>query len=90
MCITNNCCVLRNTLCIFYSYIVVYYATTKGTETNTSKALTSGSIVDIIVYVRRSTLLAICIYMLFFIITMYMSLVDVPPTPENLEWILEA
>lgn len=62
----------------------------KGTEVNTSKALTSGSIVDIIVYVRRSTLLAICIYMLFFLFTMYMSLVDVPPTPENLEWILEA
>ena len=48
MCITNNCCVLRNTLCINYSYIVVYYATNKRTEVNTSKALTSGYIVDII------------------------------------------
>ena len=48
MCIINNCCVLRNTLCINYSYIVVYYATNKRTEVNTSKALTSGYIVDII------------------------------------------
>ena len=86
MCITYNCCVLRNTLCINYSYIVVYYATDKWTEVNTSKALTSGSIVDIIVYVRRSILLAICIYILF---AMYIS-VDSPPTPENLEWIIEA
>ena len=73
-----------------YSYIVVYYATDKGTEVNTSKTLTSRCFVDIIVYVRRSILLAICIYVLFFMFTMYMSLDDIPPTPENLEWILEA
>lgn len=89
MCVIYICCVLRNTLCINYSYIVVYYATTKRTEVNTSKALTSGSIVDIIVYVKKY-LLGICIYVIVTVCIIYMSLTDTSPTPENLEWIIEA
>jgi hypothetical protein len=60
----------------------------KGTEVNTSKALTSGSIVDIIVYVKKY-LLGICIYVIVTVCIIYMSLTDTSPTPENLEWIIE-
>jgi len=51
--------------------------------------LTSGSIVDIIVYVKKY-LLAICIYVIVTVCIIYMSLIDTSPTPENLEWIIEA
>jgi hypothetical protein len=75
MCVIYICCILCNRY--------------KGTEVNTSKALTSGSIVDIIVYVKKY-LLGICIYVIVTVCIIYMSLTDTSPTPENLEWIIEA
>jgi hypothetical protein len=74
---------------ILFIYCCILCNRYKGTEVNTSKALTSGYIVDIIVYVKKY-LLGICIYVIVTVCILYMSLTDTSPTTENLEWIIEA